>query len=162
MSPCRTNLPIRICFVTTFSSAFHLKADQFAQPWQLFSDFIPEFSKTSQIIQPLSANVFPASSLISPWHFEKCESDADVSGWRPRRFLWLDSYGAKLIRQREYVENYSTDLTGLDFERFALMVPERRESTRLGCVLNQNFCNGATIITYDGQIQMISGAGGCS
>lgn len=102
MSPCRTNLPIRICFVTTFSSAFHLKADRFAQPWQLFSDFIPEFSKTSQIIQPLSANVFPASSLISPWHFEKCESDADVSRWRPRRFLWLDSYGAKLIRQRVF------------------------------------------------------------
>lgn len=60
------------------------------------------------------------------------------------------------------MEHYFTDFTGSDVEGFALMLPECHELTRLGRVLTQNFCHGGAIISYDGQIQMISEAGGCS
>lgn len=176
MSPCGMNLAIRICFVTTLSSAFHLKADWFAQPWQLLSDFIPEFSTTTKKNLPKLSSCYLLRSssccLQSPHDDIKCESDADVRGWSPHGFFWLDSYGANIIRQIGFCFFFPTCINKLcgellprfksEFERFALMLPERHESTWLGCVLNQNFCNSAIIISYDGRIHMISGAGGCS
>lgn len=126
MSPCGMNLAIRICFVTTLSSAFHLKADWFAQPWQLLSDFIPEFSTTTKKNLPKLSSCYLLRSssccLQSPHDDIKCESDADVRGWSPHGFFWLDSYGANIIRQigfwfffphasTNYVENYSPDLS---------------------------------------------------
>lgn len=62
--------------------------------------------------------------------------------------------------QLNFKESLGTNWVKSEF--FAFMPCVRHDLTHLSCVLGQNFCNESTIITYDGQIQMISGAGGCS